>query len=410
MRAFLLALLALAACGREPEPAAPLPPPPAAPKKKPAPAERLIAFVRQGNVWVVRPDGTGARAVTALKDAAAADPAWSPDRRQIAFSASVDPAFQVTPRNLFVSLADGSEVRQVTPMPHADRRLDDAPKGIVRGFAVRFIDGQRRPAPGLRVTVYGTRRASETEAEGAFLAYVPAGGGWVKIAGLIDGRPWTAVQFATPREGATAYLGDLTLSPGAEGEPASPAWTPDGKKIGYLFRHSLVGRAESGGTVAFRLIRADGSGDETVATPAPASIVAGPVLQAGVAWMKTSDGRLARIDLDTRRVSAAIDAGIGVPDALALAPDGATFATLRLEDAGMLAIALVRNGKAETLVTLKPDEGAPHALDFSPDGAELVMDRRTAGASDLWILRIAAKTWFRLTSDGGSTDPVWNGR
>ena len=91
-------------------------------------------------------------------------------------------------------------------------------------------------------------------------------------------------------------------------------------------------------------------------------------------------------------------------------PDGSTVATLRLEDAGMLAIALVRAGKAETLVTLKPDEGAPHAIDFSPDGTELVMDRRREGGSDLWVFKIATKTWTRLTDDGASSDPVWNGR
>ena len=117
-----------------------------------------------------------------------------------------------------------------------------------------------------------------------------------------------------------------------------------------------------------------------------------------------------RVDLDTRRISGMLDAGLGVPDALALAPDGATFATLRLEDAGMLAIALVKHGKPETLVTLKPDEGAPHAIDFSPDGTRLVFDRRKGSSSDLWTLTIATKAWSRLTSDGASSDPVWNGR
>ncbi|HLF94685.1 MAG TPA: hypothetical protein VJB14_14570, partial [Planctomycetota bacterium] len=135
-----------------------------------------------------------------------------------------------------------------------------------------------------------------------------------------------------------------------------------------------------------------------------------PVLQGTGAWLKTSDGRLFRIELATRRTSDLTDAGLGVPDAIALSPDGTTVATLRIEDAGMLAIALVRAGKAETLVTLKPDEGAPHAIDFSPDGTELVMDRRRAGGSDLWVLRIGTKTWTRLTDDGASSDPVWNGR
>jgi hypothetical protein len=408
MRALLLATLALSACGREPEstpsgtPAVPSPPL--------DPAERPIAFVRQGNLWVMKADGTGARALTDLKDAAVASPAWSPDRRQVAFSASVDPDFQLTPRNLFVIGADGTGLRQVTPMIRAGRRLDDAPKGIVRGRASRIIDGQRVPAPGLRVTAYGTHQASETAADGSFQVFLPAGGGWIRIAGMIDDRRWGASRFTAVSEGSTTLLGEITVSPGGDSEPALPAWGGDGRSIGYLSRHSLINRLQFGGTVSLHLIREDGSGDQTIAEPAGVSIIAGPVLQGGTSWFKTSDGRILRVDLDTRQISAAIDVGTGVPDALALAPDGATFATLRLESAGLLEVALVRGGKAIPLVTLQPGGGVPHAIDFSPDGTTLVMDRRDGARSDVWSLRIATKAWTRLTSDGQSSDPVWHGK
>lgn len=410
MRALLLAVAALAACGRAEDPA-PTPPPSPAPAPRPAPpAEPLIAFVRLGNLWLLKPDGSGARPVTSLKDAAVASPAWSPDRRSLAFVASIDPEFHLTPRNLFTIRPDGSELRQVTPMPRADRRLDDAPKGMVRGVAFRIVDGQRTPAPGLRVTVYGTRHAVDTSPDGSFQTFLPAGGGWVKIAGTIDGRRWITWRFTAASEGAVTNLGDVTVSPGADAEPAAPSWSGDGRTIAYLHRHTLVHRTAVGGTAALKTIRADGSLDAVVAEPAPASIVAGPLLQGGTAWLKTSDGRILRLDLDTRGVSAVIDAGIGVPDALALSPDGATLATLRLEPSGTSALALVRDGKAETLVSLPPADGLPQAIDFSPDGSLLVLDRRKDGRSDLWTLRIASKEWTRLTDDGASSDPVWHGR
>jgi hypothetical protein len=407
MRALSALVVLLAACGREPEPPAPPPPAHAGP---PAPAPPLIAFVRRGNVWVMNPDGSAARALTTLKDAAAAGPSWSPDRRWIAFSASVDPDFQLTPRNLFVVRDDGSDLRQVTPMPRAGARLDGARKGLVRGRASRIVDGLRVPAAGLRVTAYGFHRASVTGTDGIFETFLPAGGGWIKIAGTLEDRRWTASRFAAVSEGATTDLGEINVSPGGDGEPALPAWSADGRSIGYLLRHSLVNRLQFGNPVALHLVRVDGSADETVAEPGPASIVAGPVLQGGTAWVKTSDGRILRIDLDTRQVSSTTDVGTGVPDALALSPDGASFATLRLEETGRLAVALVKNGKAETLATLKPGEGVPHAVDFSPDGSELVMDRRDGTASDLWSLTIATKAWKRLTDDGASSDPVWHGR
>ena len=409
--AFFAFVALLAACGRDPEPPGPPPPAPApAPARASAPAKPLIAFVRHGNVWVMNPDGSAARALTSLKDAAAASPAWSPDRRWVAFSASVDPDFQLTPRNLFVVRDDGSELRQVTPMPRAGARLDDSRKGMMRGRACRIVDGLRVPAAGLRVTAYGTRRASQTGADGIFEIFLPAGGGWVKIAGMLDDRRWTASRFAASSEGVTTDLGEITVSPGGDGEPAAPAWSADGRSLGYLLRRSPANRPQFGSPVALHLVRVDGSADETVAEPGPASIVAGPILQGGTAWVKTWDGRILRIDLDTRGVSSVTDVGTGVPDALALAPDGSTFATLRLEAAGMPAIAIVKDGKAETLATLRPGEGAPRAIDFSPDGSELVMDLREGAASDLWSLRIATKAWTRLTSDGGSSDPVWHGR
>jgi hypothetical protein len=408
MRALLLVTLALWGCGREPEAPPPGTPPPSPPAVDPA--ERPIAFVRQGNLWVMKADGTGARALTNLRDAAVASPAWSPDRRRIAFSASVDPDFQLTPRNLFVVGSDGTGLRQVTPMVRAGRRLDDAPKGIVRGRALRIVDGQRVPAPGLRVTAYGLHQAWETAADGSFHAFLPAGGGWIRIAGMLDDRRWDASRFTAVSEGTTTLLGEITVSPGGDAEPAAPAWSADGRSIGYLLRHSLINRLQFGGTVSLHLIRDDGSGDQTIAEPAGASIIAGPVLQGGTSWVKTSDGRILRIDLDTHQVSASIDAGTGVPDAIALAPEGATFATLRLDGAGHLEVALVRGGKAETLVALPPGEGVPHAIDFSPEGATLVMDRRDGPRSDLWSLQIATKAWTRLTTDGGSSDPAWHGR
>ncbi|HXX94032.1 MAG TPA: hypothetical protein VEN81_10385, partial [Planctomycetota bacterium] len=210
--------------------------------------------------------------------------------------------------------------------------------------------------------------------------------------------------------GTTTILGDLTVTPGGDDEPALPAWTSDGRSIGYLLRHSLINRLQFGGTVAFHVIHEDGSGDLAIAEPTGPSIVAGPVFQGGTAWLKTSDGRILRVDLDTRGISASIDAGIGVPDALALSPDGGTLATFRLEEPGRLGILVLRSGKAETVASLAEKDGWPHALDFSPDGETLLMDRREGPRSDLWTLRIATGAWTRLTSDGGSSDPVWHGR
>jgi dipeptidyl aminopeptidase/acylaminoacyl peptidase len=50
-----------------------------------------IAFVRDGQIWTVRLDGTGERQLTSLPDGARVEsPAWSPDRTTIVFAVGAD--------------------------------------------------------------------------------------------------------------------------------------------------------------------------------------------------------------------------------------------------------------------------------------------------------------------------------
>ncbi len=406
-RAFVLLVLA-AGCGKEPD--LPPPPPPPVPPALPAAlkaAEKVIAFVRGGNLWTVRPDGTGARQVTRLEGGGAGDPAWSPDRAWIAFAAGLDGDSNLLARNLFVVRPDGTDLRQITPLPRAGLYFEDAPKGPVRGRAVvQSLDG-RRPAPRLRVTAYGTRRSVETEHDGTFQLLVPAGAAWVKVAGDVEGRSMGAMRLTPVPEGRGMELGDMVLQPGSDDAAAAPSWSPDGTRIAYQLRR---GRAEHAGPVHLRRIRADGADDETVHAPDRVSIVGGPILRGGAAWFKSSDGKVQRVELDTRRVSEGFDPGVSVPDALALSPDGTALATLRFEASGAPALVLLGRGRPEVLASFGGEGGVPRALDFSPDGSKLVLDRRAGEKSDLWTLDLATRAFARLTEDGASSDPVWNGR
>jgi hypothetical protein len=361
------------------------------------PAGPLIAFVRNGDLWVVREDGTGERQVTRL--GSAAEPAWSPDRRSLAFSAALDPDFNLLARNVFSVRHDGKDLRQVTPLPRAGVFLEDAPKAPVRGRAVVLDQASRRPATGLRVTAWATRASATSGGDGTFQIYAPAGVGWIRVAGTVDGRRVSAWKAAPVRPGEPLDLGDFVLAPGDGDAAGAPSWTADGRRLAYQFRRSLVDRFEMAGPVSLRTIHADGSLDAALHTPTRAAVVAGPVVRGPVAWFKTSDGRVHRIDLDTKRVSETFDAGIAAPDALAVSPDGTAVATLRLGAAGAVEILLSKGGAVESLSCDPP----PRALDYSPDGRRLVVERGGA----LWILDPASSSWTRL-ADG--SDPVWHGR
>lgn len=396
-------------CGKESElpPGAvkELPPPVPAPA---APAPPPIAFIREGNVWVIRPDGTGARAVTRLENAAADDPAWSPDRTRIAFAAGIEPEYTLYARNIFVVPAAGGDPRQVTPVPRAGRSLAPERKGRVTGRVVRMHRGLKMPVAGFRVTAFGLRTHALTGADGRFRLMAPHGGVWVKAAGTHEQKRITAWRFASTQQGRLSDLGDMIVTAGDEEIAAAPAWSPDGRSIAYQLRRRREGDAEQ---IRLRRIKADGSDDELLHDASKTGVRGGPILYAGAMWYKASDGTVTLLDLESRRPVQTIRVGVSIPDALAVAPDGRTLATLRFDETVTSNLVLVRGGAPEVLATFAAGEPVPHALDFSPDGKRLVMDRRTSeGASDLWILEIDSREFRRLTDDGGSASPVWHGR
>jgi hypothetical protein len=337
------------------------------------------------------------------------EPAWGPDRRWIAFTAELDPDSNLYPRNVFVARPDGSELRQVTPMPRAGLPADELPKGIVRGRAVLAADAGRRPLAGLRVTSSGLRRAEATDSDGNFQTYIPVGFGWVKLTGQADGRPVIAWRFAAAADGRVTDLRDVPLTFGVEDRPAAPAWCDEGRQLLYVVRHPPSDPKSGAPRSTLRRIRTDGSGDETVASFSASSIIAGPVVRAESAWCKMSDGSILKLDLKTKAISESRTAGISAPDVLAVSPDGGMIATLAMDATGARSLVLVRKDSGESLLTFKAGEPVPHALDFSPDGARLVMDRHDAdGKSSIWILSLATRQLTRLADNG--TSPVWHGR
>jgi hypothetical protein len=408
----LFLLFLLSACGRDPEQA----PPPDVPAPKPklpvrlpgAPQER-IAFVRPDGLWTISSDGSDLTRIVPPTLPQAAEPTWSFDRRWICFTAAGDVSRNLYPRNVFVARPDGEDVRQVTPLPRADAVRDDDPKGIVRGRAVWISDQDRRPIPHLTVLSYGLRLQAVTDADGTFQAYLPAGGGWIKIAGTVDGRRVIARRFAPAAEGQITNLKDVPLLADTDDEPSSPAWCDQDRQLLYVLHQDRHGRSAGTPRCTLRRIRVDGSGDESVAAFAAATVLAGPVVRGDSAWLKMSDGTVIRIDLKTKAVAESHPAGIAAPDALAVSPNGSQVATLTLDATGARKLVILNKDAELTLLDFKPGEPSPRGFDFSPDGTRLVLDRTADdGKSGLSILTIATRTLTSLTDSGYA--PVWYGR
>ena len=92
-----------------------------------SPSGELIVFAKSGDgLWVMKPDGDNPRPLTDRDDI---DPTWSPDGSMIAFASS-----RAGQRQLFVMIADGSNIQQVTDLNNMGGRSTWSPDGTRLAF------------------------------------------------------------------------------------------------------------------------------------------------------------------------------------------------------------------------------------------------------------------------------------
>lgn len=160
-----------------------------------------------GGVYVVNVDGSGRRKLTdGMMDAW---PAWSPDGRRIAYSAADE---------IYVVNADGSGRKRLTSVGPSNDGLTWSPDG--RQIAFRHNDT-------ISVVDVGRDAVRPLATPGGTAVVNPAGHGANKLAS-------------------------------GGGSPASPHWSPDGRKIVYALY-------QSGTSCSIWIMNADGSGQAPLA-------------------------------------------------------------------------------------------------------------------------------------------------
>lgn len=248
-----------------------------------SPDGQRLAFMRDGQIWLMQADGQGARAVTQTEQAWDVSPVWSPDGARIAFIRYLDQGKgQATPAALMLVRPDGGGEQEVVkeegllgyvawhPQGQAlaystARRLvvHDLRRGrqqvlVELGEEADLLPGGVAWSPDGQHLVYGAGRKAQVAGRPELDLYrIPAAGGAPErlTSGggqLPDFSPdGTRLAFRNPRQPGGILVLDL-----ASGQVSGviqddekylyfhPRWAPDGRTLAASRLH--LGRSRGG--------------------------------------------------------------------------------------------------------------------------------------------------------------------
>ncbi|HEX6052047.1 MAG TPA: hypothetical protein VFZ21_22415 [Gemmatimonadaceae bacterium] len=209
----------------------------------PSAAAGMIAYVRGGEIRLIKPDGTGDRL---LWRAPQPEPgftvsgmAWRPDGAELAFASNHEMATSWFERDVYTVGADGSGLRRLTNAPAHDK-LAGMAKGTV---TVRVQNVNASPGPYFIYVAGAAEPQQITVGPGTtrtltFTNVADLGPGVEQVVVAINGiSRWFGGAVADVQSGRTADAGLVTITAfskidhyGAD----APFWRADGSRVGYF--------------------------------------------------------------------------------------------------------------------------------------------------------------------------------
>ena len=214
-----------------------------------SPDGRRIAFVGLYGIWVMNADGSGRRKLTTQRAGRGLRLYWSPDGRRLAFLSPGNCAQGC--HHLYVMNADGSNLKNLTPSVGGGPGRGAAnPAWSPDGRAIAFVRRDHWPVDGHTDAVHvvrpdgsGRRRLTWAPADYFAPAWSPDGR---KLAFVKD-RDGNSEVYVMNADGSKPR--NLTRHPGYDGDPM---WSPDGRRIVFVSNRD--------GKYGVYLMNPDGSG------------------------------------------------------------------------------------------------------------------------------------------------------
>lgn len=197
-----------------------------------SPDGTLVAFSRNGELWLANADGSGQRRLTTTPKVAEWGPAWSPDGKLLAYTALVDGARQI---RLF-RLPTGPSVRV------AGGTGEDWSPAIAGNGALAFVS-TRGGTPAVYV-------AGENGAGARLFDAVPPEAPPTDLRDLAwspDGRR-LAYTVQNGDGTTTVDVDDGTTTVAIAAGAQHPVWSPGGERIAYDDGHGALSSAAADGT------------------------------------------------------------------------------------------------------------------------------------------------------------------
>lgn len=358
--------------------------------------ERQAGTAGSADIYAVQPDGSGLRRLTT--DSSSSDPAWSPDRRRIAFVSGRGGRFWAP--DVYVMDANGRNVRRLTrgPATRTSYVASSEPAWTADGRRIVFV----------RTAVERSKARSDlwiVGADGRGLRRLTASAQHEASPSL---SPFGLLAFTRNRaDGMPEITIKLLNEPNGRriGRGESPAWSPEGHTIAFA-RDGAVYTVRSDGTQLRRVT----TGGAPSWSPSGARIIV--TTPAGLVSV-LADGSDPRVV--TRKPDAAYDADASWSNPRTLPPRG--FASVSAPDRGIVYAAgsgrgselYVRapSGAVRRLTTNRVYDGFPA---WSPDRRRIAfVSTRGDGTSDLYVMR-ADGTGVRRVTRGRGHDlyPAWS--